>query len=74
MRGYFAHPTPPWIVALFVAAAALFVVSAWMANAEDPETSVYAFLPILVGMTILFIGLAQLVLWALNRAQKTPRA
>jgi len=32
MRVSFANPTPQWIGSLFVAAAALFVVSAWMAN------------------------------------------
>jgi len=31
-------------------------------------------MPILIGMTILFIALAQLALWALNRAQTPPRA
>ena len=40
----------------------------------DPDTSVYAYLPILVGMIVLFIALAQLVLWALNRARTPPRA
>jgi hypothetical protein len=74
MRVSFANPTPQWIGGLFVAAAALFVVSAWMANSEDAETSVFAFMPILIGMTILFIALAQLALWALNRAQTPPRA
>jgi predicted anti-sigma-YlaC factor YlaD len=73
MRGYFANPTPQWIGGLFVAAAALFVVSAWMANSEDSDTSVFSYLPILIGMMVLFIALAQLVLWALNRAQTPPR-
>ena len=35
---------------------------------------VVLFLPILVGMMVLFIALAQLVLWALNRARTPPRA
>jgi hypothetical protein len=69
----FANPTPQWIGGLFIAAAALFVVSAWMANSEDPETSLFAYRPILIGMMVLFIALAQLVLWALNRAQTPPR-
>jgi hypothetical protein len=73
MRVSFANPTPQWIGGLFIAAAALFVVSAWMANSEDPETSLFAYLPILIGMMVLFIALAQLVLWALNRAQTPPR-
>ena len=73
MRSYFANPTPRWIGGLFVAAVALFVVSAWMANSEDAETAIFAYLPILMGMVALVIALAQLVLWALNRAQKTPR-
>jgi hypothetical protein len=74
MRVSFANPTPQWIGGLFVAAATLFVVSAWMANSEDPDTSLFAYLPILIGMMVLFIALAQLVLWALNRAQTPPRA
>jgi hypothetical protein len=74
MRVSFANPTPQWIGGLFVAAAALFAVSAWMANSEDSDTSVFAYLPILVGMMVLFIALAQLVLWALNRARTPPRA
>jgi glycerol uptake facilitator-like aquaporin len=74
MRGAFANPTPRWIASLFAAAAVLFVISAWMANSEDSETSVFAFMPILIGITILFIALAQLTLWALNRAQTPPRA
>ena len=74
MRGYFANPTPQWIGGLFVAAVVLFVVSAWMAHSEDAETAIYAYLPILIGMMVLIIALAQLVLWALNRAQTPPRA
>ena len=74
MRVPFANPTPQWVGGLFVAAAALFAVSAWMANSEDSDTSVFAYLPILVGMMVLFIALAQLVLWALNRARTPPRA
>jgi hypothetical protein len=74
MRDSFANPTPQWVGGLFVAAAALFAVSAWMANSEDSDTSVFAYLPILVGMMVLFIALAQLVLWALNRARTPPRA
>jgi hypothetical protein len=74
MRVSFDNPTPQWIGGLFVAAAALFAVSAWMVNSEDPETSLFAYLPILIGMMVLFIALAQLVLWALNRAQTPPRA
>jgi hypothetical protein len=74
MRVSFANPTPQWVGGLFVAAAALFAVSAWMANSEDSDTSVFAYLPILVGMMVLFIALAQLVLWALNRARTPPRA
>ena len=73
MRGYFANPTLQWISGLFVAAAALFVVSAWMASSEDAETAIFAYLPILIGMMALVIALAQLVLWALNRAYP-PRA
>jgi hypothetical protein len=74
MKDFFANPTPQWIGGLFVAAAALFAVSAWMTNADDPETVVFAYLPILIGMMVLVIALAQLVLWALNRAQTPPRA
>jgi hypothetical protein len=74
MRGYFAHPTLQWIGGLFVAAVALFVVSAWMANSADSDTSVFSYLPLLVGMMVLVIALAQLVLWALNRAQTPPRS
>ena len=74
MRVSFANPTQQWVGGLFVAAAALFAVSAWMANSEDSDTSVFAYLPILVGMMVLFIALAQLVLWALNRARTPPRA
>jgi hypothetical protein len=73
MRGYFAHPTLQWIGGLFVTAAAFFVVSAWMAKSEDSDTSVFSYLPLLIGMMVLVIGLAQLVLWALNRAAP-PRA
>ena len=74
MRVSFANPTPQWFGGLFVAAAVLFAVSAWMANSENSDTSVFAYLPILVGMMVLFIALAQLVLWALNRARTPPRA
>jgi predicted anti-sigma-YlaC factor YlaD len=73
MKGYFANPTLQWVGGLFVAAAALFIVSAWMANSEDSDTSVFSYLPLLIGMMVLVIALAQLVLWALNRAQP-PRA
>ena len=68
MRGYFANPTPRWIGGLFVTAAAILAVGAWMANSQDAETAVFAYLPILIGMMVLVIALAQLVLWALNRA------
>jgi drug/metabolite transporter (DMT)-like permease len=74
MRGYFASPTPRWSASLFAVAGVLFVVSAWMANSDDAETSVFAYLPILIGMMALVIALAQLALWALNRAQTPPRA
>ena len=68
MRGYFANPTPQWIGGLFATAVVLFVVSAWMANSEDSDTSVFSYLPLLIGMMVLVIALAQLVLWVLNRA------
>lgn len=74
MKDFFAHPTLQWIGGLLVAAAALFVVSAWMANSEDSDTSVFSYLPMLIGMMVLVIALAQLVLWALNRAQTPLRA
>jgi hypothetical protein len=73
MKDFFANPTPQWIGGLFVAATAFFVVSAWMANSEDSDTSVFSYLPMLIGMMVLFIALAELVLWALNRAQRPPR-
>ena len=73
IRAYFAHPTPRWIGALFATAAALLVLGAWMFNSGDPESAIHGYLPILVGMTVLVIALAQLVLWALNRAQTSPR-
>ena len=73
VRGYFANPTPRWIGGLFAGAIAIFAVSAWMANSDDAETVVFAYLPILIGMMVLVIALAQLVLWALNRAAP-PRA
>ena len=73
MRSYFANPTLRWIGGLFVTAAALFVVSAWMTNFGDADTAILAYLPILIGMMALVIALAQLVLWALNRAHP-PRA
>jgi glycerol uptake facilitator-like aquaporin len=50
------------------AAAALLLVSTWMFNSGDSENEIYGFLPIVIGMTVLVIALAQLVLWALNRA------
>ena len=71
MMGYLAHPTPRWIASLFAVAGTLLVIGVWMVHSEP---SVFAFVLILVGMTILFIGLAQLALWALNRVQGPPHA
>ena len=73
VRRYFANPTPRWIGGLFAAAIAILAVSAWMTNAGDPDMVIFAYLPILIGMMVLVIALAQLVLWALNRAAP-PRA
>ena len=72
MRVSFANPTPQWIGGLFVAAAALFVVSAWMANSEDSDTSVFSYLPLLIGLILLFMALALLALRALNRIPDPP--
>ena len=52
----------------------LFAVSAWMANSAIQTTAVNGYLPIIVGMMVLFIALAQSVLWALNRARTPPGA
>ena len=68
VRGYFANPTPRWIGSLFAVAIVILAVSAWMTNAGDPDMVIFAYLPILIGMMVLVIALAQLVLWALNRA------
>ena len=74
IRYYFSNPTPRWIAGLFAAAAAFLLAAAWMFNSGDPDYAINGYLPIIVGMAILMIALAQSVLWALNRVQPPPGA
>lgn len=74
IRYYFSNPTPRWIVGLFAAAAASLLAAAWMFNSGNPDDAIYGYLPVIVGMAILMIALAQSVLWGLNRVQPPPNA
>jgi len=74
IRYYFSNPTPRWIAALFAAAAVFLLAAAWMFNSGDPDDAINGYLPIIVGMAILMVALAQSVLWALNRVQPPPGA
>jgi hypothetical protein len=69
IRYYFSNPTLRWIAGLFATAAAFLLAAAWMFNSGDPDHAINAYLPIIVGMAVLAIALAQSVLWALNRVQ-----
>ena len=62
-----AHPTLQWIGGLIAGAAVVLLVATWMINFGDEDVSAYAFTPILIGLVVLFIGLALFALWALNR-------
>ena len=73
IRYYFSNPTPRWITGLFATAAAFLLAAVWMINSGDPDAAISGYLPIIVGMVILAIALAQSVLWALNRIQPPPR-
>jgi len=74
MMERFANPTPRWIAGLFAAAAVLLLLAGWMINSGNENISAYAFPPVLIGLTVLFIAMAQLALWALNRAGAKPPA
>jgi hypothetical protein len=74
IRYYFSNPTPRWIAGLFATAAAFLLAAAWMFNSGDPDDAINGYLPIIVGMFVLVIALAQSVLWALNRVQPPPGA
>ena len=69
MMALLTNPSLRWIGGLFACGAVLLLIATWMINSDDPGVSAYAFPLILIGMVLLFAALAQLALWALNRAQ-----
>jgi heme/copper-type cytochrome/quinol oxidase subunit 1 len=50
-------------------AVVLFIVSAWLILGGGPDTEMYSFPPLLIGMVLLFMALALLALRAINRRQ-----
>lgn len=72
MMARFLNPSLRWIGSLLAVAAVLLLATTWMVNSGDAGIAAYAFPLLLLGMVALFIGLAQLALWALNRRYGPP--
>jgi hypothetical protein len=73
MMAAFAHPSGPFIYGLAAVAGLLLAVSILMINLGSEETATAAFLPLLFGVTALFIAAVLFLLRALNRAiERSP--
>lgn len=72
MMKYLLNPSARLVGTFFAVAAVLLVASVLMVNAGSEDVASFGFLPLLFGMTALFMGLASFAMRKLNLKYGPP--
>ena len=72
MKGFFVAPTWRMIGVMFAASVVFLLTAVWMINFGGADVAAYAFPPLLIGMVLAGMALAQVAMRKLNQSQGEP--